>query len=314
VGGESIRTATPPDPKGSTDAFAVVDAHQHFWDPTRNYYPWLNDEPRIAFRYGDYAPICRRYLPPDYRADAAPFIVDKSVYVEAEWDPRDPLGETRYIAELRSTHGLPTVMVAQAWLDATDAAALLERQAGFAFVRSVRHKPRANPTSNDAAPGGTTDSKWRAGYAELARNGLRFDLQTPWWHLAEAARLATDFPATTIILNHTGLPSDRSEAGIAGWKRAMTTLAACPNVNVKISGLGQRAQAWTPEANRAIVRTVIDLFGVERCMFASNFPVDSLCAPFPAIFNGFRAIVHDLSASEQRALFRDNAIRIYAMP
>jgi len=298
---------------GTTPAFAVVDAHQHFWDPERNYYPWLNDTPRIPFRYGDYGAICRRYLPPDYRADALPWIVDKSVYVEAEWDPRDPVGETRYIAALRREHGLPTVMVAQAWLDAPDAPRILEEQAAFAFVRSVRHKPRANATPNDGIPGGTTDAKWRAGFSILARLGLRFDLQTPWWHLAEAAQLATDYPDTTVILNHTGLPADRSAEGLAGWKRAMAVLATCPNVNVKISGLGQRGQPWTAAANGDIVYTVIDLFGAGRCMFASNFPVDSLCAPFPTIFGGFREIVRDFSMDEQRALFRDNAIRIYAM-
>ena len=295
------------------EALAIVDAHQHFWDPERNYHPWLRDEPPIPFRYGDYRSIRRRYLPPDYRADAAPFRVEKSVYVEAEWDPADPVGEMRYIESLRREHGLPTVAVAQAWLDASDAAAVLERQAAFSFVRSVRHKPRANPSPGDAAPGGMTDSRWREGYAQLARNGLRFDLQTPWWHLAEAARLAADFAHTQIILNHTGLPSDRSPEGIAGWTRAMTAFAACPNVAVKISGLGQPGSPWTVAANRDIVRTVIDLFSPARCMFASNFPVDSLCASFATIFGGFRDIVSDFSSSEQRALFRDNAIRIYAM-
>lgn len=293
--------------------FAIVDAHQHFWAPDVHYYPWLNDEPPIPFRYGDYRSIRRRYLPPDYLADAAPIRVEKTVYVETEWDPRDPVGEMRYVEGMRRKHGLPTVAVAQAWLDHDDAPRVLEQQAAFDFVRSVRHKPRANPAPGGPA-GGTLDVKWRAGYAALARNGLRFDLQTPWWHLAEAARLAADFPGTTIILNHTGLPADRSDEGIAGWKRAMATLAACPNVAVKISGLGQRAQPWTVAANRDIVRTVIDLFGVARCMFASNFPVDSLCASFATIFGGFRDIVADLPADAQRALFRDNAIRIYAMP
>ena len=292
---------------------AIVDAHQHFWDPERHYYPWLCDEPPIAFRYGDYRPIRRRYLPPDYRADAAPFHVEKTVYVEAEWDPADPVGEMRYVSTLRDEYALPTVAVAQAWLDADDAADVLEQQATFSFVRSVRHKPRANRSANDGAPGGMTDARWRAGYAQLARNGLSFDLQTPWWHLHEAARLAADFPHTPIILNHTGLPADRSPEGIAGWKSAMTRFAACPNVAVKISGLGEAGRPWTLAANRDIVRTVIDLFGAARCMFASNFPVDSLCASFATIFEGFREIVRDLSAAERRALFRDNAIRIYAM-
>ena len=291
--------------------FAIVDAHQHFWDPGLHYYPWLVDEPPIPFRYGDYRPIRRRYLPGDYRIDAAPFVVEKSVYVEAEWNPADPAGEMAYIAAVRGEHGLPSVAVAQAWLDRDDAAAVLERHAARSFVRSVRHKPRANRTPLDAAPGGMTDAAWRKGFAHLGRCGLCFDLQTPWWHLREAVRLAGEFPAVSIILNHTGLPADRSRAGIDAWKRAMAELAVCPNVAVKISGLGQPGVAWTAEANREIVRTTIDLFGIDRCMFASNFPVDSLCGSFPAIMGGFREIVADLAPHEQRALFRDNALRIY---
>ena len=292
---------------------AIVDAHQHFWDPVSHYYPWLNDEPPIAFRYGDYRAVRRRYLPPDYRKDAAPFHVENSVYVEAEWNPQDPLGEMRYIEQLRVEHGLPTVAVAQAWLDHDDAPDILEKQAALSFVRSVRHKPRANRSPNDSAPGGMMDAKWRAGFAEVARNGLRFDLQTPWWHLGEAAQLASAYPDSPIILNHTGLPADRTKEGLRAWKSAMATLATCPNVTVKVSGLGQPGAPWTVAANSDIVRTTIDLFGVARCMFASNFPVDSLCATFTTIYNGFREIVRDFAPTEQRALFHDNAIRIYAM-
>lgn len=297
----------------SGNPLAIVDAHQHFWNPQLHYYPWLCDEPPIPFRYGDYRSIRRPYLPPQYRADAAPFHVERSVYVEAEWNPADPVGEMRYIEALRREFGLPSVAVAQAWLAADNVAAVLEQQAGFSFVRSVRHKPRANRTPGDAAPGGTTDARWRDGFAQLAHHDLRFDLQTPWWHLHEAARLASDFPDVQIILNHTGLPADRSAEAIAGWKRAMSAFAACPNTAVKISGLGQPQRPWTVADQSDIVRTTIDLFGPARCMFASNFPVDSLCASFATIFGGFQEIVRDLSSTEQRGLCRDNAVRIYAM-
>ena len=296
----------------STD-FVIVDAHQHFWDPAANYHPWLRDEPPIPFRYGDYAAIRRRYLPPDYLAEVAPCRIAGTVYVETEWDPRDPVGETLYVENLRREFGLPTVSVAQAWLDRDDCAAVLEQQAAFQFVRSVRHKPRANALPTDTAPGGMTDTKWRDGFARLRPNGLRFDLQTPWWHLQEAAQLARDFSDTQIILNHTGLPSDRSVDAIAGWRRAMALLADCPNAAVKISGIGRRGVPWTAADNREIVLTTIELFGADRCMFASNFPVDSLCASFDTIFSGFREIVRDFPDNEQRALFHDNARRIYAM-
>lgn len=306
--------ASAPRPAGGGSARRrIVDAHHHLWDLGRNRHPWLCDEPPIAFRYGDYQALRRNYLRPDYLADAAGYEVQGTVYVETEWDPADPRGEMRYVAELVDATGLPTVAVAHTRLDAAEAAELLEWQASFAFVRSIRHKPRAHPGPGHAAPGGMEDRAWRAGFARLAPLGLRFDLQTPWWHMHEAAALAQDHPDTTIIINHAGLPADRSATGLAGWRAAMTQVAACPNVCVKISGIGVPGRAWTAEANREIVLNLIELFGVPRCMFASNFPVDSLCGRFSAIFGGFEAIVADFSQSEQDALFRRNAIRIYAM-
>jgi predicted TIM-barrel fold metal-dependent hydrolase len=293
--------------------FQIVDAHQHFWDPDKNYYPWLRDEPMIPFRYGDYSAIRKAYLPADYRKDAKAYDVIGSVYVEAEWDPKDPVAEMKYIDGLRRAERLPTVAVARARLDGPDVESVLDQQSAFSFVRSIRQKPRANTSPKDGGAGGMTDALWRRGYALLRRFGLRFDLQTPWWHLHEAAQLARTYPDTQIILNHAGLPADRSPQGLEGWKREMATLAQCPNVAVKISGIGVPGQVWTAAANRSIVLGVIDLFGTGRAMFASNFPVDSLCATFSQIFDGFREIVADLSASDQRLLFRDNAIRIYAM-
>ena len=287
-----------------TVALPIVDAHQHFWDPRVNYHPWLCDQPPIPFRYGDYSALRRPYLPADYFADAAPHMVEKTVYVETEWDPRDPLGEMRYVERLRRETGFPTVAVAQAWLDRDDIVATLDGLAQFDFVRGIRHKPR---------PAQMADARWRAGFAQLARRGLRFDLQAPWPQLEEAGRLAADFPGARIILNHTGLPADRSREGIAGWKKALQALAACPNAAIKISGLGVPGEAWTAQSNREVVLAAIDIFGIGRAMFASNFPVDGLCASFGEIVTGMREILRGFAAAEQRAFFHNNAIRIYDM-
>ena len=315
--GEATISQQPAAAAGGTEQAtagrAIIDAHHHVWDPTRNFYPWLCEDPPIRFRYGDYSAIRRPYLPEAFRRDAAPYRLLGSVYVEAEWDPRDPTGEMDYIARLRAETGLPSVAVAQAWLDRADCAAVLESHAARGFVRSVRHKPRANPAPGAGTPGGMTEPAWREGFARLAPLGLRFDLQTPWWHLGEATRLAQDFPGSTIILNHTGLPADRSPEGLAAWHQAMAGLATCPNVMVKISGIGVPGQRWTVALNGDIVRRTIDLFGVSRCMFASNFPVDSLCASFAEIFGGFEAIVAGFTPAEQDALFIENARRIYAI-
>lgn len=295
----------------------IIDAHQHFWNLDQNYLPWLRDEPPVPFRYGDYSSLKHNYLPADYRRDSAGFNVIGTVFVETEWDHSDPKGEVSWVENLTEAEGLPSVMVAQAWLDREDAEDVLASHGKRPIVRGIRHKPRAAPKPHlviEGAPGSMGDPNWRRGFAMLAPNGLSFDLQTPWWHLAEARSLADDFGATQIILNHTGLPADRSKEGLEGWRTAMRLLAGAPNAAVKISGIGQAGHPWSVEANRAIVRTTIDLFGAERCMFASNFPVDSLVASFDTIYSGFAEITSDLSSAERDALFFGNAMRIYRIP
>jgi len=296
------------------DGIAILDAHQHFWDPVANPIPWLREQPPIAFRYGDYAALRRPYLPADYLADAAGLPVVGTVYVETEWDPRDPLGETRWVEGVAATHGLPCAVVAQAWLDREDAADVLRAQARSPLVRAIRHKPRAAARREDArrgAAGSMDDRRWRDGYALLAGLGLHFELQVPWWHLDAAAELARDFPGTTIVLNHAGLPADRGEEGLASWRRAMERLAAEPNAFAKISGIGVPGVPWTLAGNARIVRDAIAIFGASRCMFASNFPVDGLVGGFGEIFAGFEAATRGMEAAARRALFRDNALRVY---
>ena len=293
----------------------IVDPHQHFWDLSRKDYPWLCDAP-IPFRYGDYGAIRRNYLPPDYRRDSAAFEVVKTVHVEAEFDPRRPLAETAWLETVQAEHGLPSACVAQAWLDRDDVAEVLAGQAVHKIVRGIRHKPKAAPSPAEArrgAPGSMDDPKWRAGYALLERHGLSFDLQTPWWHLDATADLARDFPRTQIVINHTALPADRSPEGLAGWRAALERVAPYPNVAMKISGLGRRGLPWTVEANGPVVRDAISIMGVERCMFASNYPVDSLAGSYFDIFSGFSRIVAEFPPEDRAKLFHDNAIRIYRL-
>ena len=291
---------------------AIIDAHMHLWDLALGKHPWLCGE-TIPFRYGDYGPIRRNYLIEDYRRDAGRLPIVGTVYVEAEWDPEDPFGETKWVHDYAAKAGFPNAMVAQAFLDAPDAADVIARQASFPLVRSVRHKPAASAReeARRGAKGSMDDPVWRAGFAELGRNALHFDLQTHWWHFDAAAELARDFPDTRIILNHTGLPADRSAEGLAAWRGAMAHLAENANVSLKISGIGVKGTRWSAEANAPIVRDAVAIFGTHRTMFASNFPVDSLVGDLGEIFAGFAAATADLSPEIRRALFHDNAARTY---
>lgn len=294
-------------------ALPFIDAHQHFWDLDRNPYPWLQGETVSNFRYGDYSALKRNYLPDDLARDTQGFAPAATVHIEAEWDRRTPVAETRWLTGL-ARPGLPGAVVAHAALDQDDAAEVLQAQAAFPLVRGIRHKPVVSATPATARRGlrGSMDcERWRRGYALLPRHGLSFDLQAPWWNLDQALDLARDFPTTPIIVNHTALPADRSEEGLRGWRRALGQLADPPNVNLKISGLGLPGRAWSQADNVPLIRDAISIFGAQRCMFASNFPVDSLVADYGTILAGFRAAIADRPQADQIQLLHDNAARLY---
>jgi predicted TIM-barrel fold metal-dependent hydrolase len=299
-----------------SETVGIVDAHQHFWDLARNPYPWLQDSKPIAFRYGDYSALRRNYLPDDFRRDTQGLGIVGTVHVEAEWDRATPEAETDWLAALARTENLPSACVAHAALDRADAAEVLAAQAARPMVRGIRHKPASAASAGEArrgVQGSMDDESWRRGYALLGRHGLSFDLQTPWWHLDAAASLAHDFPATTIIINHTGLPSDRSAEGLAGWRAALAGVAECANVALKISGLGLAAKRWSAADNIPVIRDAITIFGWHRCLFASNYPVDSLVGGYAEILAGFCAAIADRPHAEQRALLYDNAVRFYRL-
>lgn len=297
-------------------AGAIVDAHHHFWEPGLGKQPWLLPEAQIPFRYGNYESIKRSYLPTDLLADAEGFNIVGTVTMETEWNLDDPIGEMEYTQSIADRYGLPSAAVGHAVLRDTDVERVLARFAEMPLVRGVRNKPGQAPSAAEALaqPSLLVDEDWQRGYALLDRYGLDFELQVAWWHFDEAAALAARFPETQIIINHAGLPSDRSDEGLAGWGRALRTMAAHENVAIKISGIGLPDTPWLVENNRVIVETIADVFGSDRIMFASNFPVDGLTGSYQDIYGGFVEITRDWSADEQRAAFLSNAVRFYRLP
>ncbi len=296
-------------------SFPVIDAHQHFWQLGGGNYPWLEEPAQISFRYGNYSSIRRSYLPQDYRRDTAHVHIVQTVHIEAECSRSWKFAETTWLEELSRTFGLPSACVAYAALGAADADEVLARHAASPLMRGIREKPAAAANAREVhrgLPGSMDDSAWRRGYRWLSHHGFSFDLQTPWWHLDAAADLARDFPEIAVILNHTGLPADRSAEGLAAWRRGLELVAGAPNVALKISGLG-RSGRQSLEVNGPVIRDAISIFGSDRCMFASNYPVESLVASFDEIFACFLAAIADRSAAEQRMLVHDNAKRIYRL-
>lgn len=212
---------------------------------------------------------------------------------------------------------MPNAIVAHAWVDEPNSEELLARHRACPLVRGIRTKPVTAPSPGGSVRGqrrSLQDPAWVRGLELLEKYGLSWDLRLPWWHLEEAAQVVRALPSLPIVLNHTGYPWNRDEASLDRWRQGIAALAALPNVSCKISALCVQGQPWTVEANSSIILETIALFGAERCMFASNFPVDGLKGSWDYIYSCFRRIVAHLPLPQQRALFAGNAVRFYRLP
>lgn len=291
-----------------------VDAHQHFQDLDANLYPWLADVNAPRKLEGDLQPLRRNYLMPDYRADLSGMRLLKSVHVQNGWDPGDPVGETRWLQNHAETTGFPHAIVAFADLANDRVGAVLEQHARCANVRGIREilNWSDDPILNVARRSDLmSDAAWRRGFGLLRTLDFSFDLQIYWWQMDAAYDLARAFPDTAIVLNHFGMPVQRSVDGIASWSSAMARLAHAPNVSVKLSGFGLGRRGWTTVDTGPLLLRTIDLFGVDRCLCGSNLPFDRLYAPPSQIVAALHWLATKLGAVDADKVLRANATRIY---
>ncbi len=290
----------------------IVDPHVHIWDLTTGLYPRL-EKPSTGF-IGNNASIARSYLLDELLAEGGTdFDIVKIVHIEAI--PTDPIAESSWLQALAdgAGMGLPQALVANVDLSANNAAEKLEVQSSFANLRGIRQILNRHPVAlyNYVDKDYMADPVWCRNLALLRKNDLSFDMQLYPHQMNEACAVIVDSPDQMFVLNHGGMFADRNLAGWVQWRDGIRALARFENVTVKISGLGMFDHAWTVESFRPYVLELIDAFGVMRCMFASNFPVDKLFGTYGDLWRAYLKIVSDASDDEKRALFRENAERIY---
>jgi predicted TIM-barrel fold metal-dependent hydrolase len=294
----------------------VIDTHMHLWD-LANGYPWLNKpDPAFARLIGNYDQLRRDFLAPDYVALTRDANVVKSVHIQAFGFLDDPLAETTWLGAQTRRYGYPTGIVAYADLMDPRLDETLRRHCEGGDVRGVRM-----PLNYDAEPWRRMadredymrDTQWRKGFALLSRHGLVFDMQIYDHQAHDAVALARNFPDTTIVVEHLAWPIDLSESGFERWVQYVTSLAECPNVFMKMSGIGCVFQ----RSRRALVlrylRQAVATFGAARCMFGSNCPPDTLYYGFAELMETYRDACSSLSTSEQHDVFHGTAQRVYRL-
>jgi predicted TIM-barrel fold metal-dependent hydrolase len=288
----------------------IVDAHFHLWDRTAEGLVWDWLAPGTPHPLlGAIDPLQEReYRVADYLADARPHGVTKAVHVQAAIGSPDPVRETEWLQAYADRTGFPHGIVAHADLKDPAVDEVLERHCAFANMRGIR----------DFSYGDyLTEAAWHRGFARLGKYGLSCDLDCTWERMAPARDLAAKFSDTVIVLDHAGFPQDRTPEYFAAWRAGMATLAQAENVVCKISGLGMgdhlAGGRWSVDSLRPYVDACLDTFGVRRCLFGSNWPVDSLFGDYGPTLAAYLAATAGLTDAERAAVFAGNATRVYRL-
>jgi len=288
----------------------LVDSHFHIWRQAD--LPWLLGpmQPRI---FGPYEPIRRDYPIAEYLGDCQPTGVTQAVYVQANWAIDRFLDEVTYVSQASEESGFPIAIVAYADMLAGDARPQLDQLAQNARVRGVRmqlHWHENTLYRFASGPDLARDPRLVANVGRLAEYGFSFDLQVFAGQMAGAAELAAACPNVTFVLQHAGMLEDLSPEGITAWRAGMTLLAAQPNIVSKLSGLGTFLRRNDPAQIAFIVGETLALFGAQRCLFGSNFPIEKLWTSYAELIAAHRAAVPQAA---QEAVFNETARRVYRL-
>lgn len=306
----------------------ICDAHHHLWERPPNRY--LLDDLIIDLESGhDIVSTVAVECGYAYRTDGANHL--------------KPVGESEFlervanqVADRKLSTRVAAAVVGYADLCRGDAvAAVLEAHLAASPMRfrGIRHSTTwdgSGALRNEAPPGLLGDGEFRRGFACLDKLGLSFDAWVYHPQLREVAELARAFPAATIVLDHFGAPlgigpyAGKKDEVFRAWREGIAAVADCPNIAIKLGGAGsarsgydwhKRAVKPSSEELAAVLKpyfeTCIEKFGVHRCMFESNFPVEKAANSYIVIWNAFKKMTQDYSSSERAALFHDTACRVY---
>ena len=316
----------------------ICDPHHHLWE-------FRADQPEPRYLLDDILADTNS----GHNIVSTVFIECGAMYKADGPEALKPVGETEFVNGIAAMsasgqYGPTRVaagIVGHANLALGDAVApVLEAQieAGGGRFRGIRHSVPWDASDDvpvirgKRPPHLLIDDTYRAGFAHLARHNLTYEAWLYHPQIPELTDLARTFPDTTIILNHfggvlgIGPYAGRRDEIFATWQADIAELAACPNVVAKLGGLNMEINgfAWHEKprppssaelmaATRPYYEYALEQFGVDRCLFESNFPVDKLTCGYGVLWNSFKRLAADYSADEKAALFHDTATRIYRL-
>lgn len=278
----------------------VVDAHVHLWDLSHPWYPGLQ---AMADSLG------RPDLFPDFGLDeyahaAGSFPVDRFVHVSAVTAPRAYLDELRWVSGLAEARGVDMRFVGTVDPTLSEVEIRTDLDAQLATTEHFRGVRVLYDFAADS-PAAQTVLRW------LDDHGLVFDLVTHPDTMGEWIRTLADFPALTVVLEHTGWPTGTDNAARAAWLDSITACARSTSAQCKLSGLGMTTLDLSAGALRPWLEPAIEAFGWERVLFGSNLPIEHMAGRFRDLIDSLDTIVGEAAASEQDRFYRANALTVY---
>ncbi len=277
----------------------IIDAHQHFWQLSQPFdYGWLSRP--------QHAPINRDYLPHDLLPRLQSSGVDGSIFVQTQHD----LAENRWVLGLADQHDFIVGVVG--WVDLSSEGCERQLQEFLSHPKfcGIRHVTQDEPDENFIIRPDVV-----RGLRVLQRHGVPFDLLFYVQHLRHAETLGRQLPDLPMVIDHLSKPQIRL-GRIDEWAADLRRAAECDNIYCKLSGLVTEAdwQGWTVSDLRPYVETAIEAFGVERCMFGTDWPVCELAAEYSEVVAALRELTSELSVSERERIFGGTAIQFYGLP
>ena len=271
----------------------LVDAHHHFWDPTRRDYPWMAGD--------ELSPIRRPFGPGELRPLLEDNGVDRTVLVQT----LSSLDETREFLEAASTSDFIDGVVGWVDLSAPDVDVTLASLVSDLLV-GIRHQVQDEPD-----PNWLLRDDVQRGIAEVGEAGLVFDLLVRARELPAALETVRRHKDMSFVIDHAAKPRIARGEWDAEWERALAPFSDEANVACKLSGLVTEAdwKSWTTEDLEPYVKRVVGWFGAGRCMFGSDWPVSLLAAGYDQVLDSMQQIV---GLDEQ--IFGGTAQRVYGLP
>jgi predicted TIM-barrel fold metal-dependent hydrolase len=289
----------------------IIDSHFHFW--RRQDLPWLNG-PMVPRIFGPYEPLCRDYPMQEFLTDLAGSGIEKAVYIQVNWATERFEDEAAWVQKTADETGWPHAIVGYADMTIDDVRPQLDRLKKYPLVRGIRMQLHWHQTPEYRfAPSAdqVLDPRVRANVARLKDYGFSFDLQVFPSQMRDAARLVRENPETNFVLQHTGMLTDLSAETVAAWRSGLHELAPCPNLYSKLSAFGTFVHRNDPALIAYVVDEAMTIFGSERLMFGSNFPIEKLWTGHSALMKAHRDAVAKHGEAHAANIFWGTAARVY---